>query len=234
MSAAAPPIARAATASHLLRGQGVHVFFLAVLLPVACALAAPALGDGAWLGVGDATWFVICLAVAVLHQTFIWIAWRTQLGWGAFTGAFGDADFAVYNAVFVPLLVARPLLLAATATADAGSLAMPPGLAIALGIVLSVPALYTGWSVARYFGFARATGGDHFRRRYRDMPLVHEAVFAWTPNAMYTFGFLGFWAIALLWRSQAALVAALFQHAYIWIHYACTEAPDLELLHGGS
>src|SRR5262249_60047099 len=116
-----------ATARHLLRGQGVHVFFLAVLLPVACALAAPALGDGAWLGVGDATWFAICLAVAVLHQTFIWIAWRTQLGWGVFTRAFRDADFAVYNAVFVPLLVARPPLLAAAATADAGGPAAPPG-----------------------------------------------------------------------------------------------------------
>jgi protein-S-isoprenylcysteine O-methyltransferase Ste14 len=232
VSAPAPAVARAATATHLFRGQAMHVFFLAVMLPVAWALAAPALGDGVWLGVGDATWFAICLAVAVLHQAYVWIAWRAQLGWSAFTRAFGDADFAVYNALFVPMLVARPVLLAATATADAGSLAMPARLATALGILVSVPALYTGWSVARYFGFARATGGDHFRRRYREMPLVREGVFAWTPNAMYTFAFLGLWAIALFWRSQVALVAALFQHAYIWIHYACTEEPDLELLHG--
>ena len=109
---------------------------------------------------------------------------------------------------------------------------MPSWLALDLAIVLLLPSLYTAWSVQRYFGFARAAGGDHFRRRYREMPLVTRGAFAWTPNAMYTFGFLGLWAIALLARSHAGLVAALFQHAYIWVHYACTEQPDMELLYG--
>ena len=222
----------AVTASYFFRRQGVHLLFLAVLVPVAWALAAPALGDGEWLGLRDTTWFAGCLAVAVVHQVYVWVAWRAQLGWNAFTRAFGDADFAVYRAPFFALLVARPLLVAATAAADAGSLAMSPGVASVLGIVTSVPALYTGWSVGRYFGFARASGGDHFRRRYREMPLVDSGAFAWAPNAMYSFGFLGFWAIALFGRSHAALVAALFQHAYIWVHYLCTEEPDMGVLYG--
>jgi len=30
----------------------------------------------------------------------------------------------------------------------------------------------------------------------------------------------------------AALAAALFQHACIWVHYYCTEKPDMELIYG--
>jgi hypothetical protein len=225
------PARDVATASYFFHRQAVHLFFLVVLVPIAVALAAPALGDGAWLGVHDTTWFALCIAQAVLHQTYIWIAWRAQLGWRLFTRTFGRADFAAYNALFVPFILGRPLLLAAAAAANAGTLAMPRPLALGLALVLTAATLHTGWSVARYFGFARASGGDHFRREYRDMPLVLQGVFASTPNAMYTFGFLGLWAIALFWRSHAALVAALFEHAYIWVHYVCTEAPDMELLH---
>jgi hypothetical protein len=221
-----------ATASFFFRRQSVHLLFLVALLTVARGLAAPALGHGAWLGLTDTAWFALCLGVAVIHQVYVWIAWRAQLGWKVFTRVFGEGDFAAYNAVFFPLLVLRAVLVAAISVADARSLRLPTGLALGLGALLSVPALYTGWSVGRYFGFARAAGGDHFRRRFREMPLVHQAAFAWTPNAMYTLAFLGLWSIALLTRSHAGLVAALFQHAYIWVHYLCTEEPDMELLYG--
>jgi hypothetical protein len=127
-----------------------------------------------------------------------------------FTRLFGQADLAVYNAVFFPLLVLRVVVVAAISAAGAGSLRLPSTLALSLGVLLSVPALYTGWSVGRYFGLTRAAGGDHFRRRFREMPLVHQGAFAWTPNAMYTLGFLGLWSIALVARAHAGLVAALF------------------------
>ena len=219
-------------ASFLFRRQIVHALFLTILLPVAWALAAPTLGDGSWVGLSDTGWFVVAIGEPVLHQLYVWIAWRTQLGWKVFTRLFGRGDFVVYSTIFFVLLSLRPLVVAGISVADAGSLVLPGRLALGLAIVLLVPSLYTAWSVQRYFGFARAAGGDHFRRRYREMPLVTRGAFAWTPNAMYTFGFLGLWAIALLARSHAGLVAALFQHAYIWVHYACTEQPDMELLYG--
>jgi protein-S-isoprenylcysteine O-methyltransferase Ste14 len=222
---------QAATASFFFRRQGVHLLYLVALLPVAWGLAAPVLGDGAWLGLTDTSWYALSLGVAVVHQTFIWIAWRAQLGWKVFTRMFGNADFTVYSAVFFPLLVLRVVVVAGASAANAGTLRLPAGLALGLGVLLSLPALYTGWSVGRYFGFARAAGGDHFRRRFREMPLVREGAFAWTPNAMYTFAFLGLWSIALITRSHAGLVAALFQHAYIWVHYLCTEEPDMEVLY---
>ena len=29
-----------------------------------------------------------------------------------------------------------------------------------------------------------------------------------------------------------ALVVALFSHAYIWVHYFCTDRPDMKLIYG--
>jgi hypothetical protein len=49
---------------------------------------------------------------------------------------------------------------------------------------------------------------------------------------MYTFGFLMLWVPGLLLLSQAALLAAAFNHAYIWVHYYATELPDIHYLYG--
>lgn len=118
--------------------------------------------------------------------------------------------------------------------ADVGTLPMPRALGIALGSAMLLPALWAMHSVKKYFGFARALGGDHFFERYRTMPMVREGAFKYSSNAMYTFVFIGFWGIALLCRSRAALAVAMFQHAYIWVHWYCTEQPDGVVLYGRS
>jgi hypothetical protein len=143
---------------------------------------------------------------------------------------FGKADMVIWAVMFLPLLLARPLLVIGLAMTDRGSLPLQRWIEILLGIALLFPTLSTFWSVAKYFGLARALGGDHFRQKYREMPMVREGAFRWSSNAMYSFAFLGLWAIALLLGSQAALSLALFQHAYIWVHFWCTENPDIELM----
>ena len=45
---------------------------------------------------------------------------------------------------------------------------------------------------------------------------------------MYTFGFLAAWIPGFMWLSSAALLSALFSHLYIWVHYYCTELPDMQ------
>ena len=70
--------------------------------------------------------------------------------------------------------------------------------------------------------------------RYRAMPMVCEGAFKYSANAMYSFVFIGLWGIALLLGSQAALAVVLFQHAYIWVHWYCTEQPDGVVLYGQS
>ena len=49
---------------------------------------------------------------------------------------------------------------------------------------------------------------------------------------MYGLAFLGLWAIALLCGSWSALVAAAFQHAYIWVHMYTVEGPDMRRIYG--
>jgi hypothetical protein len=218
---------QAATVSFFFRRQEVHLLYLAALLPVARGLAAPALGNGAWLGLTDTSWFALCLGVAVVHQVYVWIAWRAQLGWKVFTRVFGWGDFAAYNAVFFPLLLLRPLLVAATSVADAGTLRLPVGLALGLGALLSLPALYTGWSVAGTSGSRERRAAitsaslSECRSSIRASPdaerHVHARVSGCGPS-----------------RSLPGHMRAWSRHSSstpIWVHYLHQE-PDMEVLYG--
>lgn len=140
----------------------------------------------------------------------------------------------VWGIIFFPLMLLRPILTLGLGLADSGSLESFKIIQIIAGIVLLIPAIYTGWSIEKYFGVPRALGGDHFRQKYREMPLVEEGAFKYSSNAMYALAFLLFWSIALLTGSRAALASALFQHAYIWVHMYCTENPDMEVIYGKS
>ncbi|MCG8351941.1 MAG: phosphatidylethanolamine N-methyltransferase family protein [Chloroflexales bacterium] len=216
----------------LFAGQLQHIILLACLLPGGIYLALPALDGATWLGITDSTWFYVAILVAVVHQIVGWFVLRMQLVFSLFTRLFGRYDLAVWGGIFFLLFILRPISVTALGLADFGSLEPLRGLQIVLGLILLVPVVYTGWSIERYFGVPRALGGDHFRPQYREMPLVKEGAFKYSSNAMYTFAFLLFWAIALLTGSRAALAAALFQHAYIWVHMYCTEAPDMQVIYG--
>jgi len=226
-------LVEARSAAFLFHRQPLHAVLLALLVTVSYALAAPKLGSAdAWLGLTVRSWFWLNVAVVIAHQVIVWLVFRGQLGWAALTRVFGRWDMMIWGLVFMPFLVARPVLLVGMAVADSGSLMLPRWLSLTFGAAVLVPALFTLWSVFRYFGIPRALGGDHFRLRYRRMPMVRAGAFAWTPNAMYLIAFLGLWSIALLASSYVALVIALFQHAYIWVHYFCTEEPDMRLMYG--
>jgi hypothetical protein len=228
------PLSIRVPAGHMWHGQLRHLLLLTALLPGAWAVAAPALDGGRWLGVEDRWWFAAALAVPIAMQGVVALLWRAQLCHSLLTRVFGDAGFVVWGVIFFPLLVARPVLTLAVGLADPGSLPVPAAVAIPIGVLLLVPVMWTMHSVAKHFGFARALGGDHFFERYRAMPMVRKGAFRYTSNAMYSLVFLGFWALALLTRSQAALAVALFQHAYIWVHWYCTEQPDAVVLYGRS
>jgi len=122
--------------------------------------------------------------------------------------------------------------LIALGIADFGSIPAPPLFLRVAAVALAAPAIYAAHSTLKHFGMARATGADHFRAEYRDMEFVREGAFQYTGNAMYGMVFLGFWAIALFTGSMAALAVAAFQHAAIWVHYYCTEKPDIALIYG--
>lgn len=218
----------------LFKGQFQHILLLACLVPGVIYLASPVLDDSTWLGISDRTWFYATILLAIVHQVVGWFVLRFQLVLSLFSRLFGKYDMIIWGIIFFPLMFLRPVFTLGLGIADFGSLEHFRVIQIMVGLILLIPAIYTGWSIEKYFGVPRALGGDHFRQKYRDMPLVKEGAFKYNSNAMYTFAFLLFWAIALLTGSIAALAAALFQHAYIWVHMYCTENPDMEILYDKS
>jgi len=54
-------------------------------------------------------------------------------------------------------------------------------------------------------------------------------------NPLYTYliyGLLILYLPGLLLLSKAALIVALFNHVYVWVHYYCTERPDMKVIYG--
>jgi hypothetical protein len=211
--------------------QGWHFFFLALLLVGIALLARGDVLAGQLLGINTQVWLWIAIAVPVAHQVTVWLLWRGQLNHGWMTSWFGEYGFPVYKVLFTVLFVARPVSLILLGISNFNSLPLNPTLAYVLAGILFVPFAYTMYSVAHYFGINRAYGIDHFDRSYRDKPFVKQGMFKYTDNAMYKFGFLVLWAIALVFLSKAALLAAAFNHLYIWVHFYFTELPDIRRIY---
>lgn len=226
------PAHPSATPSHFWKGQIAHAVLLVALIAAAWSFVDPdELAMRQLFGVSARVWFIIALLIPVLHQLFVWIAWRTELCFGAITKRFGDLGFSIYLVVFFLLFFSRPIVLIFLTVADHDSMEISVPVRTLLCVVLGIPAAYTGYSVVRYFGMSRAAGGDHFDERYRTMPLVKEGIFKYTSNSMYTFAFLALSMIAIAGGSWSALVAAAFSHVYIWVHYFCTERPDMRMIY---
>jgi hypothetical protein len=189
--------------------------------------------EGKFLGFATRTWVIASVANAVVHQVFVWFCWRTELHARLLTRLLGAAAFNGYAVIFSVLILSRPILFTGLAISNGGTFRSDPCIMTAIAAVLTVPALYLGHSVKKYFGFRRAFGIDHFDSSYRSAPLVREGIFRLTANAMYVYGFLVLWIPGVLLRSTAALCVALFSHLYIWVHYYHTEKPDMKYIYGG-
>lgn len=172
--------------------------------------------------------FWVAVVVPIMHQVFVWLGWRIELLSSATSRSIG---FNGYLFIFFLLFLARFITLAILGWWDQGSLNLPLLLVVVITTVLAIPAIYTIYSVKRYFGLARAAGADHFEERYRNMLLVNKGIFRFTDNGMYLYAFLAFWAIAIGFNSISALAVAAFSHAYIWVHFYATEKPDMDFLY---
>lgn len=172
--------------------------------------------------------FWSAVAFPVVHQVYVWLAWRLELQCAATSKTIG---FNGYIVIFFVLFSGRFISLLTLAWVDRGSLDLHIFPLTILTMLLALPGIYAMYSVKNYFGMARAAGADHFDTRYRDMPLVKKGIFRFTSNGMYLYAFLLFWAIAVGLNSSAALTVAAFSHVYIWVHYYATEKPDMDFLY---
>jgi len=214
--------------------QGWHYFFLALLLALVVVLARGDTVSGQLWEVRTHTWMWIAIAVPILHQIFVWFFWRLELHHGLITKWFGENGFPLYKFIFTVLFAARPISILLLGISNYNSLTCPSSLMYAVAVILLIPGIYTMYSVVHFFGMDRAYGIDHFDPSYRDKPFVKQGMFKYTDNAMYKFGFLILWSLALFTLSKAALLAAAFNHLYIWVHFYFTELPDIRSIYGKS
>lgn len=212
--------------------QGWHYLSLGLLLAGVAMLARGELLVGELWGISARQWLWIAIAIAIFHQIFVWLFWRLELHHGLITRWFGEKGFPIYKIGFTILFAGRPISLLLLGLANYKSMSLNPILAYLIAGLLFLPFVYSMYSVAKYFGINRAYGIDHFDPSYREKVFVKKGMFKYTDNAMYKFGFLVLWAIALLTLSKAALLLAAFNHLYIWVHFYFTELPDIRRIYG--
>jgi protein-S-isoprenylcysteine O-methyltransferase Ste14 len=147
---------------------------------------------------------------------------------------FGSRGFDVYAVGFSILGIARVAAVLILALSNRDTLLVDLKVLRVVALIAAIPAAYLFYSVKRYFGFKRAFGIDHFDKSYRSLPLVRKGIFRFTRNGMYVFGFCALWVPGLWFVSAAALIVALFNHLYIWVHYYSTELPDMKRIYGES
>jgi len=176
-----------------------------------------------FLGIKALGWFMIAMSIPLLHQTYVWISWRSELCWKSISNTIGFKGYVIF---FFILIISR-LSAIVLCFVDYGSLYKPGWLAWTLGLILFIPGAYTMYSVKKYFGFLRAAGADHFDPKYKDLPFENRGIFRWTPNAMYIFAIGIPFSFAVATGSQSMFVVAIYTYISIWLHYFCTEKPDI-------
>jgi hypothetical protein len=214
--------------------QGRHYILLLILLLGVYFLATGDVVAGQLWGISTETWLRIAVAVPVLHQIVVALLWRAELHYHRLTEWFGERGFLIYKVIFTVLFAGRPATLILLGISNTNTLDLNPTLAYVLAVVAFIPFAYTMYSVVNYFGIDRAFGEDHFKPdAYRNRPFIKQGMFKYTDNAMYKFGFLILWSIALVFLSKAALLVVAFSHLYIWLHFYFTELPDIHHIYSG-
>jgi hypothetical protein len=222
---------------ELFKGQVINYFLLYFLLAGVYQIIAnfPGFLDGNYWGLASKYWLLIALLSPILHQLFVWFCWRFEMHRGLLTKWFGDKAFLIYKIDFTLLILSRPLVIILLALSNKNSLDMDQTTAYLLALILGLPAIYLFYSVRMFFGFDRAYGIDHFDpESVKSLPMVRQGIFKYTSNGMYVFGFFILYLPGLIWLSKTALLVAVFNHLYIWVHYYFTEKPDMALIYGDS
>ena len=183
-------------------------------------------------GISTTAWFFLTLLVPILHQIYVLVFWRLELHYKLVSKNLGAKAFGLYKAGFTILILARPVTIICLAIANAWTLKIDPLLSYVLSAILLLPAIYLAYSIKNYFGIDRAFGIDHFEpEKYKDVPMVRKGIFRYSENSMYVFGFMALWVPGVLFQSKAALLLALFNHLYIWVHFYFTELPDMRFIY---
>ncbi|OIQ30933.1 MAG: hypothetical protein BM564_01605 [Bacteroidetes bacterium MedPE-SWsnd-G2] len=220
--------------SPLFKYQFWHAFLLAILLICLYQITKhhPIILQGELWDVPTKTWFVIAVLVPICHQIYVWLCWRLQLHHKTITKSLGERGFTIYKIGFAILIILRPVSLTFLAISNANTFRINSTLSMSLTVICLLLSGYLFYSVKRYFTADRAFGKDHFYPDiFKSKPFVKGGIFKYTSNGMYIYGFLLLYVPGLIWQSQAAILIALFNHIYIWVHFYTVEQPDIKLIY---
>ena len=224
------------TTQKIFRHQIWHLFSLVIFI-ISIKLYVsnrPEIIDGAFWGLSTSSWFCLAIVIPIIHQIYVWLVWRLELYQKLFTKHYGlIIAFKFYAIGFSLLFISRLITIIILAYSNKETLHINPMLSYALALVITPPVIYLFYSVKKYFTIERAYGIDHFDENYNE-PYVKKGIFKYTDNGMYIFGLMILYLPGLLFLSEAALLVALFNHVYIWVHYFFTEKPDMVAIYGNA
>ena len=212
------------------KNQIWHIGGLILLFYIGCQIVDFENNSNVFLGISVKNWFLFSMMTPLIHQSYVWLCWRSELCWKIISRTIG---FKVYVIIFFILAILR-LSSIGLCFADYGSWFTPGWMAWMVAILIFVPFVYTIYSIKKYFGFLRATGKDHFDPSYKNIPFEKRGIFKWSSNAMYTFAVAVFFGFAISAGSKAMFVFAAYSYIGGWLHYFCTEREDFKVIYGNN
>ena len=212
------------------KNQIWHIGGLILLFYIGCQIVDFENNSNVFLGISAKNWFLFSMMTPLIHQSYVWLCWRSELCWKIISRTIG---FKVYVIIFFILAILR-LSSIGLCFADYGSWFTPGWMAWIVAILIFVPFVYTIYSIKKYFGFLRATGKDHFDPSYKNIPFEKRGIFKWSSNAMYTFAVAVFFGFAISAGSKAMFVFAAYSYIGTWLHYFCTEKEDFKVIYGSN
>ena len=217
---------------QILKYQFYHVLAFIVMITLSIlAFELWRIPETEFIGLPTYFWFIFSLAVPLVHQLYVTFGWRMELYDKTLTAYFGDKAFCYFSTGFYILGALRLVSFITLGIADNGSLLIDPALRYTVAVLLTIPALYTFYSVLRYFTLERAAGLDHFRpETFKGNEKEQRGMFKYSPNAIYKYEMLIVWALALFFASKALMISALFTDIMIWVLFYTTEKPDYDYI----
>ena len=209
------------------KNQIWHIGGLILLFYIGCQIVDFENNSNVFLGISVKNWFLFSMMTPLIHQSCVWLCWRSELCWKIISRTIG---FKVYVIIFFILAILR-LSSIGLCFADYGSWFTPGWMAWIVAILIFVPFVYTIYSIKKYFGFLRATGKDHFDPSYKNIPFEKRGIFKWSPNAMYVFAIGIPFSFAVATGSKSMFIVAIYTYICIWLHYFCTEKEDFKYIY---
>ena len=190
--------------------------------------------SGSLWGIPTLHWAIISILFAIAHQVYVLLCWRLEIYHSTITRIFKKQGFLLYEIGFFILFIGRIVSIFFLAFSNANTLPVPCFIRYSIALIMIIPMLYTFYSVVRYFGIHRAAGADHFLPEYRNKPFVRKGIYKYFSNAMYLFAIFIVWIPGLLLGSITAILLALFNYIYVWVHYYTLERSDFQVIYGSS